>query len=185
MERVTGPDKHECIRLSNDDVYVEATIDVGPRIVTYSRVGGENVLGEAFDVAIETTLGTWRPYAGHRLWAAPEANPFSYAPDNDPVDVHEIGERAVRLVARPQAGLQKSMTITLADKGSNVTIVHRITNHSLPTIEIAPWALTIVGAGGEAIVPNEPAENQQKNTKGDGGQKAFHKKNRTPQAVMF
>src|SRR5687767_7714391 len=101
MERVTCLGNHEGIRLSNADVHVVATIDVGPRIVEYARVDGDNVLGEALDVAIDTTLGTWHPYGGHRLWAAPEANPRSYSPDNDPVEVHEMGDRGVRLVAKP------------------------------------------------------------------------------------
>lgn len=158
MERVECLGSHQGVRLANDSVSVVATTDVGPRIVEYALHGGQNVLGEALEVSIETSLGRWRPYGGHRLWAAPEANPRSYAPDNDPVEVEAMGELGVRLVAREEVatGLQKALTVLLDESGADVTVIHRITNGSLWTVELAPWALTIVGAGGESIVPQEP-----------------------------
>lgn len=165
MERVSCLGDHAGIRLSNGDAHIVATIDVGPRIVEYSRTDGDNVLGEARDVVIETELGSWRPYGGHRLWAAPEANPRSYAPDNEPVVVHELGELAVRLVAPRESGtgLQKSITIALDDTGSEATIIHSISNRGMWDVELAAWALTIVGAGGEAIIPGEPSSSHADN----------------------
>jgi hypothetical protein len=48
------------------------------------------------------------------------------------------------------------MVVTLAPEGSEVTVLHRITNRNLWGVELAPWALTIMRGGGVAIVPQEP-----------------------------
>lgn len=147
----------DCCKLSNGEVELVATTGVGPRVLRYSFVGEENVLGEAPDAFAETELGVWRAWGGHRLWTAPESKPRSYAPDNDPLDVEAEGENDVRLVQRADAsGVQKEMAIALDAAGAGVTVRHRITNRNLWAIEAAPWALTIMRGGGVAIFPQEP-----------------------------
>ncbi|HEX5707050.1 MAG TPA: hypothetical protein VFX96_07130, partial [Pyrinomonadaceae bacterium] len=107
---------------------------------------------------IATQWGEWRPRGGHRLWAAPEAMPRSYAPDNDAVEFEFAGDRAVRLLqhVEPQTKLQKEITVELDAEGTGVRLTHRITNRGLWPVELAPWALTIMRGGGEAIIPQEP-----------------------------
>jgi hypothetical protein len=123
----------------------------------YALQGGENILGDVPNESKTTDLGEWTPRGGHRLWAAPESLPRSYAPDNDPVDVEEIGERACRLTQQRDAtGLAKEMEISIDPHGSGVTIEHRITNQGLWGIDIAAWALTIMRGGGTTIIPQEP-----------------------------
>lgn len=131
---------------------------MGPRIVRYAFNGEENILGEVPEAEVETELGVWKPLGGHRLWAAPEAKPRSYAPDNETVAVELEGERAIRLTAPTEAatGLQKEMRIALDLEGTGVEVRHKITNRNLWAIETAPWALTIMNGGGEAIFPQEP-----------------------------
>ena len=165
MERVTCLGTHEGVRLSNGTVAIVATTDIGPRIVEYALDGGINVLGEAMGVTIDTPLGSWRPYGGHRLWAAPEANPRSYVPDNDPVTVEQLGDLGVRLTpaAESPTGIAKSLTIILDESGSGASVLHTITNNGLWDVELAPWALTIVAPGGEAIVPQEPYRSHSEN----------------------
>jgi hypothetical protein len=95
---------------------------------------------------------------GHRLWAAPEARPRSYAPDSHPVSFEIEGTNTIRLVQQVEAatGLQKEMTIVLDEEGTGVSVHHKITNRNLWPIEASPWALTIMRGGGEAIFPQEP-----------------------------
>ena len=64
---------------------------IGPRIVRYGFVGGDNLLGWVPKDEVKTALGSWKPWGGHRLWTAPEAMPRSYSPDNEPVDVQISG----------------------------------------------------------------------------------------------
>ena len=147
---------HRCVELSNGEASVIASAAFGPRIVSYSLAGGENVLGWHPDAAVNTDLGTWKPYGGHRLWMAPENMPLSYAPDNEPVQVEEHGEFSLTLSAKEDAaGIEKRVTLTLAESGSQLTLEHQITNRG-ETREASAWALTIMAPGGEAVIPNEP-----------------------------
>ena len=158
MERVEYLGQPNCYRLSNGTTEAIVTTDVGPRIIRYGFPGEENLLAEMPDDAVETELGDWKPYGGHRLWTAPEAMPRSYSPDNGPIEFETLGENAIRLVqpVEPQTGIAKKMTVRLNDDGTRLTIEHRITNTNLWEITAAPWALTIMNGGGRVILPQEP-----------------------------
>jgi hypothetical protein len=147
-----------CIAVSNGDAAVIVSTDFGPRVLSYALDGHENIFGWHPGAKVTTELGKWKPYGGHRLWAAPENMPLSYAPDNDQVEYSTDGHFCVTLTAgiEPAAKTQKMITVTLAETGSNVTVDHRIKNRSEKPMEVSAWALTIMRPGGSAIVPNEP-----------------------------
>lgn len=141
--------------LSNGTVKVIIAGEFGPRILSYGFDGEDNVLGWHPEARVETELGEWRPYGGHRLWLAPEHMPTSYAPDNDKVEVIEQDGLSARVIGRPDAaGVQKQMLISLAPSGTEVTIEHKLTV-SKP-LEAAAWSLTIMAPGGTVVIPNEP-----------------------------
>jgi hypothetical protein len=105
---------------------------------------------------VETELGTWKPIGGHRLWIAPEKMPDSYAPDDAPVEhFYDAEKNSLRLIqaVEPVSKTQKEITIALDERGSGVSINHRITNRGTEAIELAAWALTIMRGGGEAFIP--------------------------------
>jgi hypothetical protein len=158
VEKVEYSGLPDCYRLSNGTVELIVTTRMGPRIIRYAFCGEENILGEVPEAVVETELGEWRPLGGHRLWTAPEAKPRSYAPDSDAVAFELEGERAIRLTARTAdaTGIQKEMSVALSATGSEVQVAHKITNRNMWAIETAPWALTIMNGGGEAIFPQEP-----------------------------
>ena len=52
------------------------------------------------------------------------------------------------------SGVTKELCITLDAAGTGVRVDHKITNHSLWEIELAPWALTVM-RGGVSIIPLE------------------------------
>jgi hypothetical protein len=148
---------HDALRLSNGTVELVVTTGVGPRIIRYAFVGGENILAElAATPPTRTALGEWKPWGGHRLWAAPESMPGSYGPDNGAVRA-EVNGRTVTLTQPPDAaGLEKQIMVTLAETGTVVTIGHRLTNRTPFPLDLAAWALTIMNGGGAVIIPNEP-----------------------------
>lgn len=158
MEKITYFGNIGCVRLFNGSVEVVVTVDVGPRIIRYAFPGGENILGELPEAEIQTPLGPWKPWGGHRLWTAPEANPRSYVPDNEPVEYRaETGHSLhLRQKVERETGIQKELVVNLADEGSRVTLQHIITNRNLWAIEVAPWAITTMHGGGSAILPQEP-----------------------------
>ncbi|HEY0081571.1 MAG TPA: hypothetical protein VGB61_02175 [Pyrinomonadaceae bacterium] len=158
VEKISYLGLPNCYKLSNGTVEAVVTSDVGPRIIRYAFAGAENMLGEVPDATLTTELGDFKPWGGHRLWAAPEAKPRSYAPDNAALAVSPEGERAIRLRAPVETatGIEKEMRVALDEEGSGLTVGHRITNRNLWAIEAAPWALTIMRGGGTAIFPQEP-----------------------------
>ena len=159
IDKTTFAGQGNCYKLSNGTVEVIAPTEIGPRILGYRFVGGENILAELPETeSVETELGTWHVRGGHRLWHAPEGKPRSYSPDDDPVRVELIGETGIRLtqLVEPSTQIEKEMLIQLDDEGSRVAVVHKLTNRGLWTVSLAPWALTVVRGGGVTIVPNEP-----------------------------
>jgi hypothetical protein len=157
LRKVTCLNLPNCYLLSDAVAEVIVTTDVGPRVVHYGLVGGENVLGECAEATVSTEWGEFRPYGGHRLWTAPEAMPRSYAPDNGRVAFEAEGEHSIRLVppVEKRAGVQKEIKVALDGRGG-VTLLHRITNLNSRRVEWAAWALTIMRGGGVAIIPQEP-----------------------------
>lgn len=155
MENIDYLGLPNCLRLSNDTVELIVTTDVGPRIVRYGFVGGLNILGEVPDMTIN---GEFKPWGGHRLWAAPEAKPQTYFCDDRPVSYETDGFYEVRLTAPVEetTQLQKEIEVRLAEEGTGVVVRHRISNFGPWEIRFAPWALTIMSRGGTAILPQEP-----------------------------
>jgi len=143
------------VKLSNGTIELIATLDVGPRVIRFGFEGGPNVMKEFAGQMGGTNEAEWMIRGGHRLWHAPEAKPRTYPLDNVPVQLEEIGDFGVRLTPEPEIanGIQKQMEITMAAGENLVTVTHRLTNIGPWAIELAPWALSVMDAGGKAIVP--------------------------------
>jgi hypothetical protein len=143
------------LKLSNGSVEVVVTLDVGPRIIRYAPVGGENVLKEYTDQLGKSGEKDWQIRGGHRLWHAPEHPQRTYFPDNAPVESKDLGGGSIRLIAPPETpyGVQKEIDVKLEATGSKVNLVHRIKNIGAWPVELAPWALTVVAPGGTEIIP--------------------------------
>ena len=153
-----------CMRLSNDQIDLIATTDVGPRVIRCGFLNTENEFKE-YDAQVGQSGGQdWRIYGGHRLWHAPEAAPRSYAPDNEPVHSTVLpagGTHAwegLRLTQNPETatGIQKELEVRLAPQGARVEMVHRLRNCGPWAVELAPWALSVMAPGGRAILPLPP-----------------------------
>ena len=147
-----------CLRIANGEIELIVSTAFGPRILFYGFTGGENILGWHPEAKVQTALGEWRPYGGHRLWIAPENMPLSYAPDNSPVEYFIDGDFSARFVPplEDATKTQKEIVVALDEKGIEASVEHRITNRGAAEIELSAWALTIMRAGGEAVIPNEP-----------------------------
>ena len=148
---------YQCCKLCNGAVELLVTTSVGPRIIRYGFPGQDNILGECPDAVVSTELGDWKPYGGHRLWHAPESIPRSYVPDDGPVEARCEG-RTLHLTQPVEAptGILKETIVRLDDEGTEVTVLHKLTNRNLWAVQLAPWALTIMNGGGTTIIPQEP-----------------------------
>ncbi len=161
------------LRLSNGDVEVIATLDVGPRIISYRLADGKNVFKEYAEQLGKAGEKEWMIRGGHRLWVGPEDPTRTYAPDNGPVKYQDVSLAVelptpkgpdfqpagfVQLSPAPEReyGIQKELIVGLAERGSRVVVVHRIRNVGDKPAELAPWALSVMAPGGVEIIPLPP-----------------------------
>ena len=157
MEKVSYAGWPNCIKLSNGQVELIATTDVGPRIMRFGFVGGQNLLKEFKDQTGKTGGKEWRSYGGHRLWHAPEHIVRTYSLDNTPIK-HKWDGKTLRLTQdiEPETGIVKEIEITLDPKDNHVKVLHRLINKNMWDIEAAAWAMSVMAQGGRLILPQEP-----------------------------
>ncbi|MBV8818543.1 MAG: hypothetical protein JO022_09320 [Acidobacteriaceae bacterium] len=141
-----------CYRLSNGEVELIVTTDIGPRVIRYGFAGGQNLFKEYAEQMGKSGEKTWQARGGHRVWMAPEDPVLSYALDNSPVHAEVRGD-SIELTqnVEPESGLQKQMIVKLAATGTHVEVTHRITNRGSKVRDIATWALTQMAPGGTGI----------------------------------
>ncbi len=157
VEKIAYGGWPNCYRITNGEVELILTSDVGPRVIRYGFVGGQNLFKEFEEQMGKSGEKTWQIRGGHRLWIGPEDLKYTYGLDNGPVTVEVLGDM-VRTTqpAEPETGLQKVMDIRLAASGSEVRVVHRITNRNVLTAEFAPWAPSVMAPGGIGITGFPP-----------------------------
>lgn len=143
--------------LSNGTVDLVITGDVGPRLIRFGFVDQPNIFAERADMMGKTGGDDWNIFGGHRFWHAPEDKVRTYYPDNTPISVEEKdGFIQVTQPTEPTTGIQKQLDIYMSDESNYVRVVHRLINQGLWTIECAPWALSVMATGGQAIIPLPP-----------------------------
>ncbi len=138
-------------RVSNGEIELIATGDVGPRIIRFGFVGGQNLFKEYVEQLGKTNEIDYQLRGGHRLWVAPELLRTTWALDNSPVKI-ELKDDGIEITGPvDSAGLQKQIVVKMSASGTEVELVHRVRNKTPWTIEFAPWALTMMAQGGTAI----------------------------------
>jgi hypothetical protein len=139
-------------RVSNGEVELVMTGDVGPRVMHYGFAGGQNFFKEFDDQMGKTGEPEWQPRGGHRLWIAPEDPIKTYAPDNGPVTIEVTGDVISATGAvEPLTGVSKKMIVKMAPTGTAVEVLHEIRNAGAAPLELAPWILTMFATGGAGI----------------------------------
>ena len=154
IERAAYGGWQGCWRLSNGLVELVATAEVGPRIIHFGLLGGENQLKTWPEQLGKRGGAQWRVYGGHRLWNAPEDNRFSTQPDNEPVGVVIAGQ-SLSLVQPPEkkTGIQKEMEISLLPGRPAARVRHRLRNQAARAQALSAWPLTVMRPGGRAVLP--------------------------------
>ena len=143
------------VRMSNGEVELIVTLEVGPRIISYRLADGENVFKVYEDQLGEAGEPDWAIRGGHRLWTSPEDPARTYVPDNGPVRYEQLGPGRIRVALPPDPTfqLQKEMEIALEPTGTGVTVRHRIRNAGRERAELAIWALSVMKPGGVEVIP--------------------------------
>ncbi|HJZ97695.1 MAG TPA: hypothetical protein VKE70_14395 [Candidatus Solibacter sp.] len=139
-------------RVSNGEIELIVTGDIGPRIMRFGFVDGQNFFKEFADQMGTSGEDTWQPRGGHRIWIAPEDPVMSYAPDNSPCKV-AVSEGVLEATGPVEAltGLEKKMLVKMAAEGTSVEVTHQIRNAGSKPYTLASWILTMMAQGGHGI----------------------------------
>jgi len=152
VEKVVYKGWRNCYRISNGEVELIATSDVGPRVIRFGFVGGQNVFKEFTEQLGKSGEDKFQLRGGDRVWKAPEDPVATWAPDNVAVEISVTGNGLIaRAPVEPLTHLRKEIEIRMAERGTGVTVVHRVRNESLFPLEYSAWALTMMAPGGVAI----------------------------------
>lgn len=153
-----------CIKIDNGVISLLATVDLGPRIISFSLCGKENVLKEDVENTVMRddkilhdffeTDENWYIYGGHRLWSSPESYPGSYTPDNSPVS-YMVEDNKLTLMPpqKRKVGEEHILKIIMDEQLPEVTVNHKIANISDKALTLAPWCLTVADKGGTEVFP--------------------------------
>lgn len=157
-------DYGKVLSISNGVIEVYVTLEVGPRIIRYGFVNGQNFMCDnraagdiKNDKVFQEFFGTdkhWEILGGHRIWTSPESYPQSYYPDLDPVQ-YEITKHGAIFTPKPETenGVQKSLEIKMDPDDANMHVTMNVTNISQKTQEFSVWGLTVSAVGGTLIIP--------------------------------
>jgi hypothetical protein len=145
------------IRITNGQVELLVATTFGIRVLSYRLADRGNVFGLVERENPTSFGGAWHLRGGHRLWAAPEHPVDTYWPDDTDIAIGIEGtELTLTQPIEPPTGVEKSIALTLEEGSSRVVVRHRLINRGAAVVRIAPWALTVMRRGGQAIVPNGP-----------------------------
>ncbi len=133
---------------------IEYLKEGGQRIIRLFRHGDDrNLLAETPEFGWDTSNGRFDLRGGHRLWHAPQTN-HTASPERLPCEIWQEG-LSLCLFQRPDRWnrLAKQMDIALDGDYPALTIVHTITNEGSTPLDLAPWAVTQLPLGGQAVLP--------------------------------
>lgn len=149
----------KCARISNGNIELVITIDLGPRIIRFGFAVGVNELLENYPGT--QSLGDGREYkfrGGHRLWHSPEKLPRTYMPDDEPVEWEKLdGGIRVSQKTEPWVQIKKQMKIEITGENS-VKITHSLINKNAWPVELSAWGITQGAPGGIEIIPQTKRE---------------------------
>jgi hypothetical protein len=156
VEKVAYGGWPNCYRLTDGEIELIVTTDVGPRIIHCGFTGGQTFFYQLPEQMGKSGEDHWCMRGGHRLWIAPEIVPDSYALDNEPVKqtLYKNGITLLQPVER-ETQLQKEITVQVSEPG-RVMVTHRVENAGAAPKEIAPWALSQMAPGGLALTAFPP-----------------------------
>jgi hypothetical protein len=145
----------DVVWIETADLEIGAATSFGPRIMWCSRPGESNLLAElGDDVTLDAGNGRrYRPRGGHRLWVGPELPELTYQTDDARVAAIRT-DSSLKVSSRADDfGLVKSIEVTPTPGEAEVVVEHTIKATASTTLDIAPWAITLLRPGGTAVMP--------------------------------
>lgn len=120
----------------------------GPRVLGLRSDGGPQLFAELGDMTLPHPREPYLLGGGHRLWVGPEEPDLTYWPESGPA----IIEEGPPLVVRGPEGGPVAKAIAVEEVGDALVVTHTVTNRSDGSMTVAPWAITQLVPGGEAVM---------------------------------
>ncbi|MBR7132966.1 MAG: hypothetical protein IKD04_05485 [Clostridia bacterium] len=157
-------DYGKCVSISNGTIEAYVTVDIGPRIIKFGFVDGQNFmcdnraeLGCKDDSPYTEFFGEgrkWESFGGHRIWLSPESYPETYTPDDKPVK-YMITESGALFIPEEdvEIGVAKTLELKMAEDGTDMQVIMRVKNIEKTEKEFSIWGLSVCSQNGTLIVP--------------------------------
>ena len=157
-------DYGRCVSISNGVIEAYVTVDLGPRIIKFGFVDGQNLMqsnrkefGNKTDEKFTQFFGegkAWENFGGHRIWLSPEAYPDTYYPDCDTVK-YTTTETGAVFMPKPETenGVAKTLEIKMDPDDTNMQVIMKVKNISNENKKFAIWGLTVSEKNGTVIIP--------------------------------
>lgn len=145
--------------LSNGFITLEVTLDVGPRIISLKKEGGENIFFQDVNDSVNKDVSSvygrgkaWHIFGGHRIWLSPEEL-MTYYPDSNPVsyEVTESGSVVFTPPAWEVQNVQTALEIAFTNR-HELSVTMHVKNLGAPR-DICVWGLTVCRPGATVTVP--------------------------------
>ena len=145
----------DALKLATRALELIVTTSVGPRVVSLRSTAGRK-RNLFLELPEDLRLNGYALRGGHRLWHSPEHGVRTYQTDDAPLAVRPL-PKGVSLTqpVEEKTGLVKAMALEFVNDRT-VKVTHRLTNRGLWAVECAPWALTMLRAGGHGVLPLLP-----------------------------
>jgi len=151
------------LRIANGAITLDVATAFGPRIVSCALVDQPNVLAHLPDAVLPWRPGRdFRLRGGHRLWIAPEVPDATYVPDDEPVTVSE-DNAVVSFESGPNewSRFGRRLVVELHAADPIATVTHQLRYDGDEPIVAAPWAITMLRPGGDALLPLAAGDQSQ------------------------
>lgn len=157
-------DYGKCLEISNGVIKALVTIDLGPRIISFGYIDGQNLMSDCrsdyepkTDKAYTDFFGegrAWENFGGHRIWLFPESYPETYLPDDRPVSYTVTENGAVfNPLDDTQVSIRKTLELKMDSDDANMQVIMNVTNILPADKDFAIWSLSVCHKGGTLIVP--------------------------------
>lgn len=155
VQQTLFQEKFKALKISNGTIDLVCPLDFGPRILFFGFSGGPNefYLNQQ-DLESFKDDDIFRLYGGHRVWTAPEDLKTTYIPDNRAIEWEQKEQSVIiRTSAASGSVIAKEIEINLHPTAARAALSYRVTNRGDWALTFAPWALSVMAAGGTAVLP--------------------------------
>lgn len=142
--------KLDCLIIANHEYKIIVSISVGPRILSFTKFDGDNILCDKGQFSQIVDGENWDIVGGHRLWHSPESFPRTYFSDMKPVDYIIENDYVLFSTPADKSGIGKHIKISF--ENNKVRISHKLINCGLWPVKLAVWPITILAPDGVAKI---------------------------------